>query len=46
MHNGKVSPSGLYPLKYLNESLVYDFLSGNAILLKSTSLILIGFLFL
>ena len=48
MHNGdgKALPSCLYPIKYLNESLPYDLLSDDAILLISTSLILIGFLFL
>ena len=47
MHSGdgKALPSCLYPIKYLNESLPYDFLSDNAIFLISTSLILIGFLF-
>ena len=47
MHNGdgKALPSCLHPIKYLNESLLCDFLSDNAILLISTSLILIGFLF-
>ena len=47
MHNGhgKALPSYLYTVKYLNESLQSDFLSDNAILLISTSLILIGFLF-
>ena len=47
MHNGdgKALPSCLYPLKYLNEFLPYGFLSDNAILLISTSLILIGFCF-
>ena len=44
--DGKTLPSCLYPMKYLNESLLCDFLSDNAILLISTSLILIGFLFL
>ena len=31
MHNGdgKALPSCLYPIKYLNESLPYDFLSDN-----------------
>ena len=48
MHNGdgKALPSCLYSIKYLNESLLYDFLSDNTILLISTWLILIGFLFL
>ena len=48
MHNGdgKALPSCLYPIKYLNESLLSDFLSDNATFLISTSLILIGFLFL
>ena len=48
MHNGdgKALPSCLYSIKYLNESLLSDFLFDNAILLISTSLILIGFLFL
>ena len=48
MHNGdeKTLPSCLYPIKYLNESLSYDFSSDNALLLISMSLILIGFLFL
>ena len=34
MHNGdgKALPSCLYPIKYLNESLSYDFLSDNFIL--------------
>ena len=34
MHNGdgKALPSCLYPIKYLNESLLSDFLSDNAIL--------------
>ena len=33
IHNGdgKALPSCLYPVKYLNESLPYDFLSDNAI---------------
>ena len=46
MHKGdaKALPSCLDPIKYLNESLPYDFLSDDAILLISTSLILIGFL--
>ena len=42
--DGKALPSCPYLIKYLNESLPYDFLSDNAILLISTSLILIGFL--
>ena len=44
-HNGdeKALPSCLYPIKYLNDSLTYGFLSDNAILLISTLLILIGF---
>ena len=48
MHNkdGKPFPSCLYPMVYLNESLTYEFLSNNDIALISTSLILIGFLFL
>ena len=48
MHNGdgKALPSCLYPIKYLNESLLSDFLSDNAILSTATSLILMGFLFL
>ena len=47
MHNGdgKALPSYLYPTKYLNKSLPHDFLSDNAILLISTLLILIAFLF-
>ena len=47
-HNGdkKTLSSCLYPIKYLNDSLTYDFLPDNAILLISTLLILIGFLFL
>ena len=47
MHNGdgQALPSCLYPINYLNESLLSDVLSDNAILLISTSLILIGFLF-
>ena len=47
-HNGdgKSLPSCLYPIKYLkNESLLSDFLSDNTILLISTLLILIAFLF-
>ena len=28
--DGKILPSCLYPINYLNESLPYDFLSGNA----------------
>ena len=46
MHNGdeKALPSGLYPIKYLSESLSYDFSSDNAILWISTLLILKGFL--
>ena len=48
MHNedGKALPSCLYPIKYFNESLLSDFLSDNAILSISTSLILMGFSFL
>ena len=50
MHNhngdGKALPSCLYPIKYLNESLLSDVLSDNAVLLIFTSLLLIGFLFL
>ena len=48
MHNGdgKTLPSCLYPIKYLNESLLFDFLSDNAVLLISTLLILIDLLFL
>ena len=48
MHNGdgKALPSCLYPIKYLNQSLSYDFLSNNAIPLISTSLTLTSFLFL
>ena len=48
MHNGdgKVLPSCLYPIKYLNESLLYDFLSDNFILSISSSLILVDLLFL
>ena len=34
--NGKALSSCLYPIKYLNESLPYDYLSDNAILLIST----------
>ena len=47
-HNGdeKVLPSCLYPIDYLNESLRYDFLSDNFVLSMSTSLILMGLLFL
>ena len=47
-HNGdeKVLPSCLYPIDYLNESLRYDFLSDNFVLSISTSLILMGLLFL
>ena len=47
IHNGdgKELPSCLYIIKYLNASLLYDFLSDNAILLISPLLILIGFLF-
>ena len=47
MHNGdgKALPSCLNPIKNLFESLQSDFLSDNAILLISTSLILIDFLF-
>ena len=41
MHNGdrKALTSCLYPIKYLNESLLRDFLSHDAILLMSTSLV-------
>ena len=39
-------PSCLYSKKYLNESSPYDCLSENAILLISTSFMLIAFLFL
>ena len=40
-------PLCFYPIKYLNESLLpYDFSSDDTILLISTSLILICFLFL
>ena len=48
MQNGdrKALLSCLYQIKYLNESLPYDFLSDNVLLLISTSLILIGFLLL
>ena len=48
VHNedGKALPSCLYRIKYLNESLLSNFLSDNAILLISTSLILIAVLFL
>ena len=47
-HNGdgKVLSLCLYPIKYLNESLPYDFLSDNFILSLSTSLILMELLFL
>ena len=38
--DGKELTSCLYPIKYLNESLPYDFLSNSAILSISTSLIL------
>ena len=34
--DGKASSSCLYPIKYLNESLPYDFSSDDAILLIST----------
>ena len=46
MHNGdgKALPSCLYPIKYLNVSLPYDYLFNDAILLISTSKIY-GFLF-
>ena len=44
--DGKALASCLYPVNYLNESLLYDFLYDNAILLIFTSLILTGFLFL
>ena len=44
--DGKELLSFLYPVKYFNESLPYDFLSDNAILLISTSLLLAVFLFL
>ena len=45
MHNGdgKALPLCIYPITYLNESLLSDFLSDNAIILISTSLILIAF---
>ena len=48
MHNGdgKALPSCLYPIKYLNESSLSDFLSDHAILSISTSLILMDLLFL
>ena len=48
MHNGdgKALPSCLYPIKYLNESSLSDFLSDHAILSISTSLILMALLFL
>ena len=47
-HNGdgKALPLCLYPIKYLNESLPYDFLWDNTISSISTSLILMSFLFL
>ena len=47
-YNGdaKALPSCLYPIKNLNESLPYDFLSDYFILSISTSLILMGLLFL
>ena len=47
MHNGdgKAIPSCLYPIKYLNESLLIEFLSDNDIPLISTSLILWVFYF-
>ena len=48
MHNkdGKPLPSCLYPMMHLNEYLTYKFLSNNDIVLISTSLTLIGSLFL
>ena len=48
MHNGdgKTLPLCLYPIKYLNESLPYDFLSDNFILSVSPSLILVGLILL
>ena len=47
IHNedGKALPSCLYPIIYLNESLLSHFLSDNAILLISISLLLISFCF-
>ena len=47
LHNGNGTglPLCLYPIKYLNESWTYDFLSDNVILLICTSLILIDFFF-
>ena len=47
-HNdgGKVLALFLSPIKYLNESLPYDFFPDNFILSISTSLILMGLLFL
>ena len=44
--DGKPLPLSLYPIKYLNESLLYDFLWNNTISSISTSLILMGVLFL
>ena len=48
MHDGdgKALPLCLYPIKYLNESIPFDFFRDNAISSISTSLILMGFLFL
>ena len=48
MHNvdGKTLSLCLYPIRYLNESLPFDFLWDNTISLTSTSFILIGFLLL
>ena len=44
---GKELPLCLYPIRYLNVSLLpYEFLSDNTILLISTSLIFLGLLFL
>ena len=47
-HNGggKTLPLCLYEIKYLNESLLYDYLCDNTISSISTSLILMALLFL
>ena len=42
----KALPLCLYPIKYLSESLLYDFLYDNTISSIYTSLILMGYLFL
>ena len=48
IHNGdgKALPLCLYPVKYLNESSIYDFLWDDTISSISASLILMGFIFL